>query len=145
VFLAIPKNVANLINVVAERYGYYFATRKIQSELFRETKEERKKVQNLRKTIQNLVNEMVYDGKDHRKTIKELQKQLFEAKKQLKSKSAPFYEKKRPLIKAISLLDKEIIPQKLQEVGKKIEPRYTLSDWIKKELVKRQKKENKKQ
>ena len=140
----IPPNIQNFIDVVVERYGYYFGKRKIQSELFKATKEERSTIRNLRKTIQNLVNEMVYDGKDNRKAIKELQRKLFDARNELKRKATPYYEKIRPLTKAISLMDKEIIPQKIQEItGKPLEPRYTLSEWLRKKLTEKEQKKNK--
>jgi len=142
----IPQNIQNFIDVVVERYSYYFGKRKIQSELFRATRDERNKVRDIGKTINALINEMIYDGKDNRKTIKELNKQLFDAKKVLREKSRPFYEKMRPLTKAISLMDREIIPQKIQEVtGKPLQPRFTLSDWIKKKLAEKETKKKQKQ
>jgi len=133
----IPKEVAELINLVAERYGYYFGKRAIQSELMKATKAERAEVRLIGQKISGLINEYLNEGRDVRSEVSELQSKLAQARAVLKQKSAPFYEKMRPLNKALSYLDKEVIPKKLEEItGEKVMPRFQVSDYIMKAITK---------
>ncbi|MEM2613240.1 MAG: hypothetical protein QXO15_03315 [Nitrososphaerota archaeon] len=127
----IPTEVAELINLVAERYGYYFGKRLIQSELMRETKEERKTIKEIGKKISEKMSEYLEKGVDVREDICSLQGELARVRAELAQKSAPYYEKLRPLNKALSYLDKEVIPKAIERVtGKKVTPVTQVSDYL---------------
>jgi len=126
----IPKEVAEFIDLVAERYGYYFGKRAIQSELMRATKAERAQVRLLGQKISALINEYMENGTDVREEVRSLQGELVKARAILKQKSAPFYEKMRPLTKAISYLDKEVIPKRLEQLGKPVQPIFQVDKAI---------------
>ena len=133
--LLIPSEVESLINVVAERWGYYFGKRILQSELMRVTKDERAIVKEIGQKISTKINEYLEKGVDVRDEIRVLQAELTKARATLKEKSEPFYEKIRPLNKALSYLDKEVIPRALEAVtGEKVAPRFQLSDYVIKAL-----------
>jgi len=134
--LQIPEQVAELINVVAERYGYYFAKRIKTSELMKATAIERREVQRINKAISGKVNEWMKDGTDTRPEIIALQGELASARAALKQKSAPFNDATRPLGKAISYLDKTLIPNQLQAVtGQPVIPKFTVSPEILKAIT----------
>jgi len=133
----IPEEVAGLINLVAERWGYYFGKRVVQSELMRATAVERARVRSIGKQISALISKYLSEGEDVRSEVAKLQGELAEARQVLKQKSAPFYEKMRPLTKALSYLDKTVIPKALEEVtGEKVTPRFQVSDYILKAISK---------
>jgi hypothetical protein len=137
----IPEEVAGLINVVAERWGYYFGKRAIQSELMKATQVERATVRSVGMKISAKINEYMENGTDVRTEVKALQGELAKARATLKEKSTPFYEKIRPLNKALSFLDKKVIPEAIEKAtGEKILPRYQVSDYIVKALTPKQKK-----
>jgi len=126
----LPKEVAEFIDIVAERYGYYFGKRAIQSELMRATKAERAEVRLLGQKIGALFGEYLSEGRDVRSEVAQLQKRLAKARENLKVKSAPFYEKMRPLTKALSYMDKVVIPKRLERLGKPVQPRFQVDETI---------------
>jgi hypothetical protein len=137
----IPEEVAGLINVVAERWGYYFGKRATQSELMKATQVERATVRSFGQKISAKISEYMENGTDVRQEVKTLQGELAKARAVLREKSAPFYEKIRPLNKALSFLDKKVIPDAIEKAtGEKILPRYQVSDYIVKALTPKQKK-----
>jgi len=63
--------------------------------------------------------------------LEEEASELEEAKANLKAVTKPFYDKIKPLNKALSHLDKVVIPERLKEItGKPITPRFTVSKWL---------------
>jgi uncharacterized coiled-coil DUF342 family protein len=135
--IAIPQEVASLINVVSERWGYYFGKRAVQSELMKATTVERATVRALGQKISAKINEWMEKGEDTREEIRSLQGELAKARAVLKEKSTPFYQKMRPLNRALSYLDKTVIPKALEEVtGEKVTPRFQVSDYIVKAITK---------
>jgi hypothetical protein len=134
--LQIPEQVATLINLVAERYGYYFAKRVKTSELMKATAIERSQVARLNKAISEKIGEWRSSGADTREEIASLEAQLTKARDELKGKSAPFNDATRPLGKAISYLDKTLIPNQLQAVtGQPVIPKFTVSPEILKAIT----------
>lgn len=132
----IPEEIAGLINVVAERWGYYFGKRAIQSELMKATQVERATVKSIGAKIGAKIEEYMNNGTDVRAEVKALQGELAKARASLKEKSEPFYEKLRPLNKALSFLDKKVIPDAIEKAtGEKVLPRYQVSDYIVKALT----------
>lgn len=126
--VTIPREIAEFIDIVAERYGYYFGKRAIMSELMKTTTEERAKVRELGKKVNKLFEEYIKEGKDVRNEIVNAQRELKKAKAELREKSKPFYEKMRPLNLALSYLDKIVIPSKIEQItGKKVTPIYEVS------------------
>jgi len=139
--ITVPQEYQVLVDTVAERWGYYLAKRSIQSELMRKTKVERAKVRSLGSDIADRINDWVNNGTDTRKEIRALQGELAQAKQVLKVKSAPFYDRMRPLTKAISYLDKDIIPNQIEQAtGEKLTPRFKVSTEIVRALAKPKKK-----
>jgi uncharacterized protein YneF (UPF0154 family) len=137
----LPEEVAGLINVVAERWGYYFGKRAIQSELMKATQVERATVRAIGQKISAKISEYMENGTDVRKEVKTLQGELAKARDTLKQKSEPFYEKIRPLNKALTHLDKKVIPDAIEKAtGEKVMPRYQVSDHIIKALTPKPKK-----
>jgi len=125
------------VEVVVERWGYYFGKRAIQSELMKATTVERATVRALGRKISAKVNEWMENGTDVREEVRSLQHELAKAKAALKEKSSPFYEKIRPLNKALTYLDKTAIPQAIEQVtGEKVVPRFQVSDYIVKAITK---------
>jgi hypothetical protein len=133
----IPQEVASFINVVSERWGYYFGKRAVQSELMKATTVERATVRALGQKISAKISEYMENGTDVREEVRSLQGELAKARAVLKEKSSPFYEKIRPLNKALTYLDKTAIPQAIEQVtGEKVVPRFQVSDYIVKAITK---------
>lgn len=132
-----PKEVTDFINVVSERWGYYFGKRAVQSELMKATTVERATVRALGQKISAKIGEYMENGTDVREEVRSLQGELAKARAELKAKSAPFYEKIRPLNKALTYLDKTAIPQAIEQVtGEKVVPRFQVSDYVVKAITK---------
>mgnify|MGYP000255011346 CR=1 FL=1 len=129
--ILIPKEIEDLVNLVEERWGYYLGKRVIQSELFKATQKERTEIRAIGEKISKLLNEYLEKGVDTREEIKKLQEELATARATLMEKSAPFYEKLRPLNMAISYLDKKLIPEALEKAtGRKPVPRLQVSEYL---------------
>jgi hypothetical protein len=100
-----------------------------------ETIVERAKVRETGQKISAKISEYMEKGTDVREEVRSLQGELAKARAVLKEKSAPFYEKIRPLNKALTYLDKTAIPQALEQVtGEPVTPRFQLSDYVLKAL-----------
>lgn len=126
----IPEEVASLINTVAERWGYYFGRRVTQSELMKATSNERKQVRAIGKLISAKIGEYLSQGTDVREAVTSMQGELAQVRSVLKQKSAPFNAKMSPLNKAITYLDRVVIPQQLEKAtGDKVLPRLQVSDY----------------
>jgi len=134
--VVIPKEVSEFIDLVAERYGYYVAKRLKLSEMMKATKTERSLVRALGQKIGSLFSEYITEGKDVRAEIKADQEELAKARATLKAKSKPYYDAIRPLNKALSYLDKEVIPQRLEQLGKPVKPIFKVDPAILKAITK---------
>lgn len=134
--IQIPEHVEALVDSVAERWGYYFGKRTIQSELMKTTSAERTKVRAVGKLIASKIGQYLTDGTDVRDEVVSMQGQLTEVRTALKEKSKPFYDKISPLNKALSYLDKVVIPQQLEQVkGEKVLPRFQVADYTLKAIT----------
>jgi len=134
--VVIPAEVGQLVNVVAERWGYYLGKRTIQSELMKATTIERAKVRAVGQMISAKMNEYLNSGTDVRQEVAELQSQLAEARTTFKAKATPFYEKIKPLNKVLTFLDKTVIPQAIEQAThEKLTPRFQVSDYVLKALA----------
>jgi gas vesicle protein len=117
--------------LVSERYGYYTARRLTQQEMSEAVKVESKAVSETLKALKKNVATYIDEPTDElRTTIKENQKTIEEQRKVLKEKKEPFMKKISPLAKATRYMDSVAIPDSLKELGKPIQPRFSLSKWI---------------
>ena len=135
--VAVPENIKVFVDTVAERWGYYAAIRATQSDLMKSTVAERSVVNSLGKSIASKVEAWMATGEDTREPIKELQGKLVDAKAVLKVKGEPFYAKMTEPRKAISYLDKEVIPKQLAEIrGEAVVPRFQVSEAVLRAITK---------
>jgi gas vesicle protein len=120
------------IELVGERYGYYAARRLTQQEMTEKTEKERKAAAAIAKTIKDKIEEFIEKPTDETKAvILKNRKNLEEARKTLKTARQPFMEKITPLAKAVKYFDSVAIPDSLKELGHAVQPRFSLSDWVK--------------
>jgi len=128
--IVIPKEIEDLINAVSERWGYYFGKRALMGELMRATASEIAKIKALNQKISEKISEYM-NGKDVRDEIKALQAELTKVQETYKQKAEPFYAQIKPLNKALSYLDKIVIPNAIEAVtGEKVMPRFQVSENI---------------
>jgi len=123
-------------DLVAERFGYFMGRRLTQQEMNEKTEEERKAVREVRKSIN--IEEFIQnsDLEGYKGKLQELDA----ARNVVKEKSKPFREKISPLGKAIRFLDNVAIPDALKELGTPVQPRFSISDYIEKQLAQQKKK-----
>ena len=100
-----------------------------QAEMNEATKAERKKVTEIRKEIRDNLEEYIKNS-DIETYLKNL-KALKEARELVSKKAKPFREKISPLRKAQKYLDTVAIPDALKELGTPVQPRFSLSTWVK--------------
>jgi len=130
VVLPKEKEYEEIITVVAERYGYYFGKRLLQSQILKKTGEERKKVKEITKTISEKISEYLEKGSDVRSEVLSLRQELAKIREAMKEKTSEEMQKIAILNKALSYLDKIVIPAMFERVGIKIVPRTEVSDYI---------------
>ncbi|MEM2181018.1 MAG: hypothetical protein QXP32_09425 [Nitrososphaeria archaeon] len=112
-----------LLDIITERWGYYFGKRILQSELMKRTVTERKTIRELNEKINEKINNYLSKGIDVREDVIALKTELTKVKTELSQKSQPYNEKIRTINKVLSYLDKEVIPSALENItGKKILP-----------------------
>jgi len=142
----VPKEVTDFIETVSERWGYYTAKRLIMGELMKATKDERAEVRQLGREVAEKIELFLNKPqKELREAIDSLRGRLAKVREVLREKSAPYYQRMRPLNKALSFLDKVVIPQQIETVtGKAVTPRYRVSKDIL-EAIKPKKKAKKKE
>jgi len=129
------EKVQELIDLVYERYGYYFGKRAVMSRMFKETTTERQKLRELSREKSGLIALYLKTGKDVRKELSGLQNEINRTRGILRKKSAPYWDTIRPLNQALSFMDKQLIPAKLEEVtGRPVEARVQLSAQLAKEV-----------
>ena len=124
-----------LIDTVAERWGYYFGKRTTQSELMQSFTAERTQVRATGSLIKAKIADYLKNGTDVRDEVNSMQGVLKEAKETLSELSKPYYEKISPLNKALSYLDKVVIPMQIEQAtGKAVMPKFQVSDYTKKAI-----------
>ena len=131
----LPKEVQQQIKLLYgfrdlahERWGYFLGRRMKQAEMSDATKVERKKVSEIRKEIAD--NLETYIQNSDLDTYVSKTKELKDAREVVKKKSKPFRQKINPIAKAQKYLDTVAIPDALKELGKPVQPRFSLSKWI---------------
>ena len=134
--VVIPKEIQKEItllrgfrDLVGERWGYFLGRRMTQAELNDKTKGERKKVTEIRKEIRDNLEDYIKSSDID--TYLQKRKALKDASEIVTKKAKPFREKINPLRKAQKYLDVVAIPDALKELGTPIQPRFSLSKWVK--------------
>jgi len=130
-------NLRGFRDLVAERTGYMLGRKAKQAEMNEATKKERKKANEIRKTIRENIPQWIADA-----NVEEYEKQtkaLADASKVVSEKSKPYREVINPLTKAIKFIDTVAVPESLKLLGVQPQPRFSLSDFIQAELEKQKK------
>lgn len=133
---ATVKQVALLVgfrDMVGERMGYWFGARVKRGDMNEATKTLRKKANEISKkmrgeALEELITNSNIEG------YRKLLKQLKEQREKVSTKAKPFREKINPLNKAVKYLDNIAIPDALKELGTPVQPRFSLSDYVKKAM-----------
>jgi hypothetical protein len=121
--------------LVAERFGYYQARRFKMAEMNEAVKDLSKDLRETRKTLSKAIEEYIKEPNDGlREQIFKCRDVIDEKKPVMKEKKAPFMKEINPLAKAVRYLDNVAIPDSLKELGHPVQPRFSLSDWVKKAI-----------
>ncbi|MDP2901263.1 MAG: hypothetical protein Q8O47_09885 [Candidatus Bathyarchaeota archaeon] len=130
-----PRDV--LVDTIIERWGYHAHRRALASLLMKSTSTERTKVTQIGKQIAGRLSAYLAEGADVRGEVVTLQGELVQAKSVLKTRAQPLYDKMAPFVKAVSYLDRIVIPGQIEAVtGKKLEPITEISPSVLKALAK---------
>ena len=130
-----PKDA--LVDTIIERWGYHAHRRALASLLMTSTSAERTKVTQIGKQIAGRLSAYLAEGTDVRGEVVTLQGELVQAQSVLKTRAQPIYDKMAPFVKAVSYLDRIVIPGQIEAVtGKKLEPRTEISLSVLKALAK---------
>jgi len=130
-----PKDA--LVDTIIERWGYHAHRRALASLLMKSTSAERTKVTQIGKQIAGRLSAYLAEGTDVRGEVVTLQGELAQAQSVLKTRAQPIYDKMAPFVKAVSYLDRIVIPGQIEAVtGKKLEPRTEISLSVLKALAK---------
>ena len=128
-------NLRGFRDLIGERWGYWFGRKMKQQEMSEATKEERKAVSEIRKgiKIEEFIQNSDLDGYNAK------MKEIKEAREVVTKKAKPFLEKISPLSKAVRFLDSVAIPDALKQLGTPVQPRFSLSEFIAKQLEQQKK------
>jgi len=135
--LVVPKEVEEELtllrgfrDLVAERTGYALGVIALNAEMKEATAEQRKANldarKHLRKSLEDFIKNADFEG--YKKAVEEIEK----TGKALKEARKPHMAKITPLRRAIKYIDNVAVPQSLEQLGVKVQPAFSLSDWIKK-------------
>ena len=117
-------------DLVAERTGYALGVIALNAEMKEATAEQRKANlearKHLRKSLEDFIRNADFEG--YKKAVEEIEK----TGKALKEARKPHMAKITPLRRAIKYIDNVAVPQSLEQLGVKVQPAFSLSDWIKK-------------
>lgn len=124
-------------DLVAERSGYFFGAKMLTKTMNDETAKERKAVREASKSLKEAVNQLIETPtKQNSKTVQNIQEQLKEAREKNKKARKPHMQKINPLRKATKYIDVVAVPDALKELGTPVQPRFSLSEWVKKAITK---------
>jgi len=122
-------------DLVAEGLGYYLGAKAIGAEASEKTKEQRKKVNSIRKEINSHLEEWIKNADIKSYTAKTTE--YAEARAELRKAMKPFNQKKNPLNKAWRYCINVAFPDALKELGAPVQPRFSLSEWIESAISKK--------
>lgn len=150
--VTIPKEIAKQIkgleekvtlltgfrDLVAERTGYMFGAKALSTTMSEKTEKERKVVREKGKNLKEAFTTLIEQPtKKHSENFLTVQKEVDEARKANKTAREPHMEKITPLRRAVRYLDVVAVPDALKELGVKTLPRFSLSDWVSKAIIKK--------
>lgn len=116
-------------DLVGERYGYFLGRKVKAKKMNDDTAEERKAVSLISKTIADSIPQWIADANTEEYNAQK--KALKDAIAQRKEAQAPYREEIKPLADAVKYMDSTAIPDALKELGCPVQPRFSLSDYIK--------------
>jgi len=120
-------------DLVGERFGYAVGRKIKIKKMNDETADVRKAVSDIRKNIRESIPEWI--EKANVKEYKAQQKALEKANEKRAEAQAPYRKEIKPLAKAVKYMDETAIPDALKELGHPIEPRFSLSDYVKEAIA----------
>ena len=122
-------------DLVAERTGYALGVIALNAEMKEATAEQRKASNEARKYLKQNLETFIQnaDFEGYKKAVEEIEK----TSKALKEARKPHMAKITPLRRAIKYIDNVAVPQSLEQLGVKVQPTFSLSDWIKKAIEKK--------
>jgi len=119
----LPEPVARLVNLVGTRYGIAFGKRLVQSEVVKAASDERTKMRELNKSMNDKIGAYLETGADVRDDVKGLIAKKAGVQKDIAEKSKPWAGQISSLGAALSYVDKVAIPQAYSSAtGKQIVP-----------------------
>jgi hypothetical protein len=119
--------------LVSERFGYYTARKLKMAEMNEEVKDLNKELREIRKSLNTAIEEYIKEPNDGlREQIFKCRQAIEEKRPIIKERKAPFMKEINPLNKAVRYMDNVAIPDSLKELGYPVQPRFSLSDWVKK-------------
>ncbi|MEM4480836.1 MAG: hypothetical protein QXG58_06310 [Candidatus Bathyarchaeia archaeon] len=135
--LIVPKEVEEELtllrgfrDLVAERTGYALGVIALNAEMKEATADQRKASNEARKYLKQNIEVFVKNGdyEGYKQAVENVKK----ASEALKEARKPHMAKITPLRRAIKYIDNVVVPQSLEQLGVKVQPAFSLSDWIKK-------------
>ncbi|MEM0096166.1 MAG: hypothetical protein QW660_05975 [Candidatus Bathyarchaeia archaeon] len=135
--LIVPKEVEEELtllrgfrDLVAERTGYALGVVALNAEMKEATADQRKASNEARKYLKQNIEVFVKNGdyEGYKQAVENVKK----ASEALKEARKPHMAKITPLRRAIKYIDNVAVPQSLEQLGVKVQPAFSLSDWIKK-------------
>ncbi|MBS7635760.1 hypothetical protein KEJ37_00200 [Candidatus Bathyarchaeota archaeon] len=143
--LVVPKEVEEELtllrgfrDLVAERTGYALGVIALNAQMKEETADQRKASNEARKYLKQNIEVFVKNGdyEGYKQAVENVKK----ASEALKEARKPHMAKITPLRRAIKYIDNVAVPQSLEQLGVKVQPAFSLSDWIKKAVESKKRK-----
>lgn len=134
------QNYMGFAELMARRTGYALGRRETTKKMNTASKTVREKANDIRKVIKKGIPNWI-----EKANVKEFEKQmkaLADASAAVSKKTKPFRDKIAPLTKAVKYIDNIAVPASLKLLNVKVQPRFSLSKFMKDELEK-QKTKNK--
>lgn len=136
------KDLIGFRDLVAERFGYFMGRRLKQQEMNEKTAADSKIIRERRKAIASGYNNYYEEDVTHTDALKKIkaeitanEKALKKPLEDLKKAREPFQEAIKPLAQAVRYIDTVVIPDALQEMGKKVAPITEVSPEITRALA----------
>ncbi len=134
------QNFMGFAELLARRTGYALGRKATAKKMNTASKTVREKANDIRKVIKKGIPNWI-----EKANVKEYQKQtkaLADASAEVSKKTKPFRDKIAPLTRAVKYIDTIAVPASLKLLGVAVQPRFSLSKFMKDELEK-QKNKNK--
>ena len=143
----IPKEISKELtllrgfrDLLAERTGYMFGAKALSTTMSEKTEKERKVVTDKGKSVKEAFTTLIEQPtKQHSENFLQVQKELVDAQKVNKKAREPHMAKITPLRRAVRYIDVVAVPDALKQLGSPALPRFSLSDWVSKAIVKKKK------